>query len=430
MKPSQRGASAQPRRAATGSPDRLRQAFDSWLALPPWCHALAVALLCLLGLVWFRISLTAPAHLTDEAFYELAFQAVQEGRSPYQVRGYYYPAAFAFFGGWLDGLIGTEAIRYGLRGLNLLALVGTLWLSAAWWSGPRRGAHSPDSHWLERLGVAALLLVVSPGIAIGIHLGNLSFLAIGLAIAGWTTAGRYPALAGLAIASSLALKPIAAAALPLLVLTPPEDRARRHRIAGLVGGMATAVIWLAFPYFSELLGQELERIGRLRTWSVRRLIEVLGVDIGHLGIFVGSTLLAILICWRFPRIRATRAGWLAFASASCVLTTPLIWGHTLVLFFPVLVMAATVTINRWRSGRIAQPAWAEPTFVALGCANLLYFNPGAIDRLAVPIEAFFLLSPVTAVALLTAHVCRDGDTDRRSRATAFASPPRDDSRAR
>ena len=412
MKPPKPGAGSEHQPAAALSRGLLSRAFAAWLALPRSRHALALALLAMLGLAWFRTPLTAPAPHIDEALYEHAFRAVQEGRSPYAVRGYYYPTAFAYLGGWLDARIGGGAVRYGLRALNFLALIGTLWLSAAWWYRPG-GASAPagGSPWLERLAIAALLLVAAPGISEGIHLGNLSFLAVALALAGLTLAVGQPLLAATALALSVALKPMAAAALPLLVFTPPRYRPLSYRIAGLVGGAATAVLWLGYPYFSELLGQEVERIGSIRTWSLYRLADVLGLGIGRLGIFAGLTLLAVLTCWALRRIRATRAGWLAFTAAACVLTTPLIWGHTLIIFFPALVMAASVATARWQAGRTRQPPWAEPTFVGLGCATLLYFNPGAIDRLATPLEALLLLVPAATVALLAAYVCRYADGD-------------------
>ena len=403
------GAPGELEPASAESPDLLGPAFAGWLALPRSRHALALALLCLLGLARFWTSLCAPEPHIDEALYERAFQAVQAGHSPYTVPGYYYPTAFAFLGSWLDAQIGERAVRLGLRACNLLGLLGTLWLSAAWWfrSASARPLGEP---WIERLAVAALLLVAAPGIAEGLHLGNLSFLAAGLALAGWTLAGRLPWLAGIALAASLALKPLTAAALPLLVLTPPEHRAKSYRIAGLVGGTLTTIIWLAFPYFGELLGQKVERIGRIRTWSVYRLADVLGLEIGRLVLYVGLVALALLICWRFRGIRASGSVWLAFVTATCVLTTPLIWGHTLILFFPTLVMATRVVSARWRAGKRSEPTWAEPTFVPLGCVTLLFFNPGAIDRL--PVEALLLLVPISAVTLLTTYVCRYGRSAR------------------
>lgn len=392
-------------RAETPAPAPLSRAYEGWRALPPRTHASALALLAVLGLVRFHEPLLTSSRLIDEAMYEWAFQAVQDGRSPYDVGGYYYPPAFALAGAELERWIGAEALRYGLRTLNLLTVVATLWWAVAWWS--RRSPEDPEApRWLERVALAALLLAAAPGIALGFHLGNLSFVAIGLALLGWSLAGRHPIWAAAVLATSVTLKPIAAASLPLLVLAPPSHRARAHRFAGLVAGLVIAVTWLALPYLADLLSQDVERINRIRTWSLYRLLGVLGIDASPVIVFAATIALALALAWRWPRLRASPASWTALAAATCLLATPLIWSHTVLLFFPVLVMAATVTAQRRLAGEIPHPTWAEPAFVPLGGLVLLFYNPGAIDDLARPLEAWLLLVPLAAVVLLAAQVTR------------------------
>ena len=389
------------------APDRapalLGRAFGDWLELPWPRHATALSLLAILALVRFWPLLSAPEAHIDEDLYEQAFRAVGEGRSPYSVRGYYYPTAFAYLGSWLTESLGTAATRGCLRALNVLALIGTLWLATAWWAGPTGSmARSREVRraWLERLALAALLLVAAPGAFLGIHLGNLSFVAIGLALGGLGLAPQRPVAAGIALALSVALKPIAAAVLPLLILTPPRAQARAYRLSGWIGGALASTLWLTFPYFPELLDQKIERIGRIRTWSLYRLADVLHLDLGRLGILACLVSIAVLAC---SRARRHQAEWLAVTLTASVLTTPLIWSHTLLLVFPVLMMAASLARARWPHPE-ARISWAEPVFIALGWAVVLYYNAGAIDNLPLLVETFFLLVPPATLILLAAYV--------------------------
>ena len=398
MKPPKRRATSNPR--TPEGPSCLSRAFAEWLALPWTYHALALVLLAALGAARFWTPLTTPRALNDERIYELAFRAVQEGRSPYGVDGYYYPAAFSFLGGWLEARIGAPAVRNSLRALNYLALIGSLWLSTAWYYRARDAA-ARISVWLDRLAVATLLLLVSPGIDFGFVTGNLSFLAIGLALGGLAFVWRQPLLAGLAIGASVAFKPIAAAALPLLLLTPPRAGAHSYRLAGVSGGAICALLWLTFPYFPELLAQDISRLSYHRTWSLFRLSEVLRLEIPRLLLLAGLVAVAVAAG---RAARSHREQWLAVALAASILATPLIWGHTLVLFFPVLVMAVSLAARRAHDRRPA--SWAEPIFVALACMTVLYFNAGAIDRMEPALEAFLLLVPVVNLVLLTGYVCR------------------------
>ncbi|MEM7352924.1 MAG: glycosyltransferase 87 family protein, partial [Acidobacteriota bacterium] len=260
--------------------------------------------------------------------------------------------------------------------------------------------HDPS---VERGLIAALLLVAAPGVWQGIFLGNLSFIAIALALGALAFADRQPIVAGIALAFSVAFKPIAAAALPLLVLTPPRSRARAYRLTGCIAGVLTSVLWLAFPYFFELLGQDVERIGRIRTWSLYRLAGVLGIDAGRLWILAAIVGLAVLAGLK---ARRSREEWLAVTLCASLLATPLIWGHTLVLFFPVLMMTASLAWVRWQQRGARLAPWAEPVLVAVGWAAVLYTNAGAIDRLPMLVEAYLLLLPAAVLVALAAYVRR------------------------
>ncbi|MEM7585327.1 MAG: hypothetical protein AAF560_18200, partial [Acidobacteriota bacterium] len=184
MYSSESGSATSPADRAAPEPDRLDNAFQHWREQPWRWHLLALGLLALVGLARFWAPLSADVAHIDESLYEGAFQAVAEGRSPYEVRGYYYPTFFALAGSWLTEQLGTASTRLLLRAANLLGLVIALWVSAAWWlsaawwvSAARTQrlvdalGHSDRRTWLERFAFAGLLLVAAPGIADVIHLG-------------------------------------------------------------------------------------------------------------------------------------------------------------------------------------------------------------------------------------------------------------------
>ena len=405
------GPTAGARRPDSGPPaTALSRAFDDWLRQPRARHALALSLLGLLTLGNFWELLTASRAHIDEVIYSRAFRAVQDGRSPYDVDGFYYPTAFAFLGAWLDAKVGAAGTRGGFRAANVLALIAALWMTTAWWgrstgTSSSRAAGSEIATWIERLIIAALLILVSPGVAEGFHVGNLSFVASALAIAALTFAGRRPVVAGTSLALSLSLKPLAVAVLPLLVLTPPRSGARQHRVAGLVAGAMTAVVWLGFPYSWQLLGQKIEQLGVVRTWSLYRLAGVLELGIHRLVIFAAVVTLALAVA---SRARGSREGWLIVAFTAAVGATPLLWFHTLILYFPALVMAASLARRRWPARKRRPGAWIEPVFVVLGIATVLYYNAGAIDLLPAALEALLLVIPIAAVVWLAAYVLRFG----------------------
>jgi len=356
-------------------------------------------------LAWFWVPLTTEIPHVDEGTYQKAFNAVQEGRSPYTVEGYYYPPAFAYLGSWLDQTLGQRGTRHGFRILAVLAVTGSLWLSTAWWWRPGLdgGRQSLRAAWLSRLILAGLILVTSPGIKEGFHVGNLSFLTIGLALGGLASAGWAPWLAGPALASSIAFKPLIAVALPLLVLTPPHARSRSYRLTGLIGGALSCALLFGFPYLFEMLGQHIERLGRIRTWSVYRLVDVLGLGLDRLVIFATLSILAVVFC---HQVRNRRESWLAVVLGASILTTPLIWWHTLILFFPVLVMTLSLARARWHHLEALNTPWAEPVFALLAVATIFFYNAGAIDPLPTPLVVLLLVVPIAALLFTVAYVHR------------------------
>ena len=143
------------------------------------------------------------------------------------------------------------------------------------------------------------------------------------------------------------------------------------------------------------------------------------------------------------RARGRREGWLAVALTASAAATPLLWPHTLILYFPAILMAASLARGRWPTRGERYGAWVEPAFeketvppsrvppifalsafVALGCAVVLFYNAGAIDMLPVALKVLLLAVPNATLVLIAAYVVRCSDQPAPPRREEPALPRR------
>ena len=98
---------------------------------------------------------------------------------------------------------------------------------------------------------------------------------------------------------------------------------------------------------------------------------------------------------------------LAVALAGCVMVTPLVWNHTLLLTVPLQAMALGLALARWRAASEPERRWRrwEAAGIALAVAALT-FAEGAtgIDDRGLALQVFATLPPALAPALLAAYV--------------------------
>jgi len=177
---------------------------------------------------------------------------------------------------------------------------------------------------------------------------------------------------------SVALKPVAPAALGCLLFARHDFAKRRNVVAAGFAIFVAATLVLGFPGLDALLA----RVGSrhvLDTVSLHRFPGLLGLDVNLLWVSAFVIGLALVVVLRGP---LGRGRFLCLATVTTIAATPLVRSHTLVVLLPLEVLALTVAFRRWSGaragvspGRFAR-SWMEPALVLLAVASL-QFSSGA-----------------------------------------------------
>ncbi|MEO7795104.1 MAG: glycosyltransferase 87 family protein, partial [Thermoanaerobaculia bacterium] len=362
--------------------------------LAGWQHALAVGAICLATAARFYPAVISVAPLGDELAQEAAFQNEAAGRSPYLEGSYVYPPSLLRLGSVLRGLPRSPFIP--LRCLSLLGLAVVLW-SATGWLGWRP--------W-KRLAAAVLYAALAPGVRQGIEFGNLSFAVAGMIVLALLVWERSPIGSGLLLGASLLVKPLAPAALVALLCHRPAAPGHRHRWAAAVAIATAGLLLLSDPEFGAFLSHGSHAWVLGRTVSVHRFLALSQIPEGASVL----TLLLLAAVAVVARARVSdREQLLAVALAGCVMVTPVVWNHTLVLTLPLQAMAIAIAADRFRAATPPERrrrGW-EATGIALAVAALT-FAEGAtgIDNLGIALQVAATLPPALAPAVLAAYVLR------------------------
>lgn len=381
----------------------------TWRELPRWQHALAIGLICLAAAARFYPALTSPTPLGDELAQERAVQLHAAGHSPYLDGAYVYPPSLLRLGILLRELpLGSPFLP--LRGATLLGLAILLWYATSWL------ARKP---W-QRVGLAVLYVALAPGVRQGVEFGNLSFAVGGMILLGLLGWNRFPVASGLALGASLLVKPLAPAAVTALCFHRP-GKGHRHQLAAAIAVVAAALPLLLDPETGAFLehGSQAWAIGR--SVSVHRFLALAGVP-GAATVVMLLLLAGVAAVARWRVVE--RPQLLAVALAGCVMTTPVVWNHTLVLTVPLQAMAIALAMARYRaaSGAIGGSGGSggsgasaarrrargwEAAGIALAVAALT-FAEGAtgIDDRGLALQLFATLPPALAPAILAAYVLR------------------------
>ncbi len=358
-----------------------------------WQQALAVAVIFAASALRFYPAVTSVDPLGDELAQEAAFLQQAAGRSPYLDGGYVYPPSLMRLGAVLRQLPLASPFL-PLRCASLAGLAVLLWCATGWL------ARRP---W-QRLGLALLFAMLAPGVRQGIEFGNLSFAVGGLIVLALLAWERTPVASGLLLGASLLIKPLALAALPALFFHRPEKGGHRHQLAVAVAVVAAALPLLADPELGAFLRHGSHTWVLERTVSLHRFLALADARGG------ASTLSLLLLAGvaAVARARVTdRERLLAVALAGCVMVTPLVWNHTLVLTVPLQAMAIGLALARLRAASEPDRRWRrwELAGIALAVAALT-FAEGAtgIDDRGLALQIFATLPPALAPALLAAYV--------------------------
>lgn len=358
----------------------------------PGRESASAALLLALGLLRFSGALFFSQPLGDELVYDAAFARVEAGGSPYDEPDFLYPPPFARLGAALR-VFGAHTPLYVLRGLNLLGLVALIACAMRWLPWGAAG----------NLVAGSAVLLLSPAVAQGVTLGNVSFVVsalIVLALVGWP---RRAVLSGALLGSSLMLKPLAPAAWVALAFQRPRDGGRRHLWACAAAVVVAVFGVLAAPGWSVFAERAKQPAVLVSTVSPHRLLYLAGV--GRFSPLLSLGVLALLAIWVRRRPLSPDLV-LASAVAGCLLASPLVWNHTLVLTLPLQAMAlgAAVASRRAKPGR--ETAW-ELVLVALAVATLHLAEgaTGITDR-SLALQAVAVVPAVAAPLFLVGYVFR------------------------
>ncbi|HVS64431.1 MAG TPA: glycosyltransferase family 87 protein [Thermoanaerobaculia bacterium] len=385
-----------------------------WLDQGVRRHLIAIGLLSLVALALYHRVLLRTGEFADETIYVAAARAVATGESPFQVPGYYYPAAFAYLWAATEKASAIPA-WLAWRLANLAAAILLVWLA---------GIHFPVDErrwWLRPLLCAPLL--AAPGISLALRTGNVSVLTALLVAAGVLLAGHRPLRAGLLLGASVAIKPLAVPALVALA-TPGVRRSRSggapplsvlgpEQRASALGLALAALVLFAVPFSRELLTQPVEVLSTIRTVSFERLFRLLGLPLPRFAVLaIVYVALAAAASW-WTRDRIERAV-VALAGAMCA--APLVWSHTLILGLPFLTLALAVhwpDLARDPASDLGNPSAAvgrRRRLTALAVLALvalqLFLQPGGFDHYAVAVQVALSLPMLAAPPLTAALLIR------------------------
>jgi hypothetical protein len=274
--------------------------------------------------------------------YFAAFDAVAAGSSPFTVSGYLAFSALAYTGAWILDVAEQPLTLALFRSANLIGLGVCVWLSSAWlaWT------------WSRRLLASVLFVALAPAVGFGVELGNLSLLMAGMVIFALLSWPRRPLLAGSLLGLSVAVKPVAPAAIVALLFHRSDRVGRRHLVTGGTALAVSALIVLASPHLDSVLSKEIW-FRLARTVSPYRFAHLLDLR-GSEPIFFGLVLLLTAVIARRRVLGPTQC--YALAATAAIAATPVVWSHTLLVTLPLQVLALLVLHQRWSPGGSDRPA--------------------------------------------------------------------------
>lgn len=320
-------------------------------------HGLAVAALLALAFFVHRDDILAPGTHFDERIFAGAFDAVRHGQSPYTQPTFNYPPPFAVLGAALWQRLGERSFLLLLRGLELASACAIAWLAVAF---------TPWRPWLQWTIAAAMVTLAFP-VENAVACGNISPIIQVLALAGLVLASTTPFLAGILLGTGIALKPLAAAAVPLLAVYGWKRRDGFLR-AALVAGVTAAGLLAALGgrYLPALWSRATVPAPPAQDLSLARVLRGFGLHVNPLAIFAAVTVLAAiyLLAWRAHR--PSERDMQAVVLTACAVGLPVVWPHTLLMTLPVQVHA----LERVLDERQRPTGWKVLLILLLAAAML------------------------------------------------------------
>ena len=379
----------------------------------------------------FWTSLLSPEPLGDEVVYLKSFALAAEGRSPYQ-GGYFYPPLFAIAGAALWKVGGDPLMLGLLRLANTLGLATLLTASLWLWRSGRA----------QKVWIGAGVILLSPAVALGMEWGNLSLWAAGATIPAVLGFRRYPWAGGLALTIVVAIKPLAAVAVAVVLvdrwcLLKPWRRPwtgasiREWLLPAMLALTQLATLAVGARYLQDFLAQRAGWPEATRSVSVHRLFYLAGLKVDALAIFIVVVVSAVaFVGWVYffgsPLFRHRQARTqetlsneelLGVSVAVSLLATPLVWAHTLLLALPVQVLAVRRLLGRHFQGERVENSQVEGfrgrsrIYEAAGVALAILAchwaeGTGGIDDRSALIQGLVQVLPAMSTPVLLVYLFR------------------------
>jgi hypothetical protein len=221
----------------------------------------------------------------------------------------------------------------------------------------------------------------------------------------------------------VSIKPIAPIAILVLLVHRPLRGGYRQIVAGLIGSVAMFVSLFPLDAFRQMLSQNIASLSLNRSFSLHRLLGLVGLDVHPLVVMSMVALIAVIIA----RLRPfDEVDLLCLSLTAAILAVPLIWTHTLLLTMPVQVLALLRAVERRRLFRTAPGLEAqaggigryELWMVVIAVAAIqLGEGSGSVDRMSAWIQVIALGVPFVAPAVLAGYVLATSPIRLRSAAT-------------
>jgi hypothetical protein len=278
------------------------------------------------GLWKWGDTLRAPFIKPDERPYASAVRSLQEGGSPYDEPGYFYPPVFAVTADRATQRLGELGFLIALRHLAFVGLCLAVWLSLIWAGWPL----------IPSLVVGTLFLLFAPAVRVATTLGNAAGLMSGLALIGLMGWKRQSVLAGISLGLSIALKPAVLLAPFLLAASRPQEPTRRHWLAASSAlGVVGLLLLVGFEHLPGFV-HNIREPSNPYNFSLRHLLAVLGLDLPTSLVFSLVAVAGLLWVARRP---STVRDLLVMILVVNLLAVPILWVHSLILFLPVALVA-------------------------------------------------------------------------------------------
>ncbi len=347
---------------------------------------------------WFHA--VTPTALNDEIPYMRAVNFVLNGLSPYTRGLYLYPPLLAVVGARFVESFGEAAFLWLLRALSYLGMALTVWIGLL---------VVPWRRWY--LPAAIAFLCLAPAVTFSIVIHNISPLVAGATLLALWIWPRRPIAAGLLLGLAAVLKPMVFLVPFLLLAHRPSVGGQRHRIAGAVGMVTTALLLWLPPYLPEMLSLASKTATIPRSVSFHRLAYLAGWEQNTIWVSGAIALVALLVV---RRIELNRLEFMVVSVTASLMATPVLWSHTLVLAIPVQTMVLERLHERRRDGRLRHHRF-EPIFVLLAVVAVqLSGGAGSVDDQGSAFQVFSTLPIAIAPLALAIYLMRTG---------GYADPP-------